>query len=100
MVSRSEIIELLKNVNDPELMMSVVDLGLVYRVDVSESKIEVDFTLTYPGCPAADYIQDQIVQTIRDYTGVDDVVAQTVWDPPWRPDYMSEEARVSLGYPI
>ena len=57
MVSREEVMDVLRNVEDPELAFSIVDLGLVYRVDVKETAIEVDFTLTYPGCPAEDIIR-------------------------------------------
>ena len=99
-VTRGAVIEQLKNVNDPELMMNIVDLGLVYRVEVDEEKVEVDFTLTYPGCPASEHIRREIVATLEDFTGRDDVKVKLVWEPQWRPDFMSEEARVSLGYPI
>lgn len=92
--------EVLKNVEDPELAFSIVDLGLVYRVDVKESAIEIDFTLTYPGCPAEDIIRHDIIETLRDAFGLVDVSATVVWSPLWGPERMSEEARVALGYPI
>ena len=100
MVSREEVMEILRNVEDPELAFSIVDLGLVYRVDVKETAIEVDFTLTYPGCPAEDIIRRDIIETLRDAFGLVDVAATTVWSPLWGPERMSEEARVALGYPI
>jgi len=99
-VSREEVMEVLKNVEDPELAFSIVDLGLVYRVDVKENAIEVDFTLTYPGCPAEDIIRHDIIETVRDAFGLVDVSATVVWSPLWGPERMSEEARVALGYPI
>ncbi len=89
----------LKNVEDPEIMMNIVDLGLVYRVDVKENAIEVDFTLTYPGCPAEEMIRRDIVETLRDAFGLE-VNATIVWSPMWGPERMSEEARLALGYPI
>jgi metal-sulfur cluster biosynthetic enzyme len=92
--------EVLKNVEDPELAFSIVDLGLVYRIDVKETAIEVDFTLTYPGCPAEDIIRHDIIETVRDAFGLVDVSATVVWSPLWGPERMSEEARVALGYPI
>ena len=92
--------DVLKNVEDPELAFSIVDLGLVYRVDIKETAIEVDFTLTYPGCPAEDIIRKDIIETLRDAFGLVDVAATTVWSPMWGPERMSEEARVALGYPI
>jgi metal-sulfur cluster biosynthetic enzyme len=100
MVSREEVMDVLKNVEDPELAFSIVDLGLVYRVDIKETAIEVDFTLTYPGCPAEDIIRKDIIETLRDAFGLVDVTATTVWSPMWGPERMSEEARVALGYPI
>jgi metal-sulfur cluster biosynthetic enzyme len=100
MVSREEVMDVLKNVEDPELAFSIVDLGLVYRVDIQETAIEVDFTLTYPGCPAEDIIRKDIIETLRDAFGLVDVTAVTVWSPMWVPERMSEEARVALGYPI
>ena len=100
MVSREEVMEILRNVEDPELAFSIVDLGLVYRIDVKETAIEVDFTLTYPGCPAEDIIRRDIIETLRDAFGLVDGAATTVWSPLWGPERMSEEARVALGYPI
>ncbi len=100
MVSREEVLDVLRNVEDPELAFSIVDLGLVYRIDVQEKGIEVDFTLTYPGCPAEDIIRRDIIETVRDAFGLVDVKANTVWSPLWGPERMSEEARVALGYPI
>jgi metal-sulfur cluster biosynthetic enzyme len=99
-VSKEEVLEALRNVEDPELAMSIVDLGLVYRVDTRDNAIEVDFTLTYPGCPAEDIIRRDMTETLRDAFGLVDVVATTVWSPAWGPERMSEEARVVLGYPI
>jgi metal-sulfur cluster biosynthetic enzyme len=99
-VSREEILDVLRNVEDPELAISIVELGLIYRVEARENSIEVDFTLTYPGCPAGDIIQRDIIETLHDAFGIVDVKATTVWTPMWGPERMSEEARVGLGYPI
>lgn len=99
MVQRGEILDVLKDVEDPELLMSVVDLGLVYRVDVRDDHVEIDFTLTSPGCPAGDMIQEQIVEVVEKHTGLP-VEANLVWTPQWGPEYMSDEAKLSLGYPI
>jgi metal-sulfur cluster biosynthetic enzyme len=99
-VSREEVLDVLRNVEDPELAFSIIDLGLVYRVDVGEEKIEVDFTLTYPGCPAEEIIRRDIIETLHDAFGLVDVKTTIVWTPLWGPERMSEEARVALGYPI
>lgn len=99
MVSRDAVLMVLKNVEDPEIQMNIVDLGLVYRIDVREDAIEVDYTLTYPGCPAEEMIRSDIVETLRDAFGIE-IKATIVWSPMWGPERMSEEARLALGYPI
>lgn len=99
MVSREAVLMVLKNVEDPEIQMNIVDLGLVYRIDVREDAIEVDYTLTYPGCPAEEMIRSDIVETLRDAFGIE-IKATIVWSPMWGPERMSEEARLALGYPI
>lgn len=100
MVSRDAVLMVLKNVEDPEIMLNIVDLGLVYRVDTKEDSIEVDYTLTYPGCPAEEMIRRDIIETLRDAFGVPEIKATVVWSPMWGPERMSEEARLALGYPI
>ena len=98
--SQEQILEALKNVEDPELGLSIVDLGLVYLAESKEESIEVGFTLTYPGCPAEEIIRRDIIETLRDAFGVPTVEAAVVWTPLWGPERMTEEARVALGYPI
>jgi metal-sulfur cluster biosynthetic enzyme len=100
MVAKEEVLDVLKNVYDPEIMMNIVDIGLIYRVDVNPEKIVIEYTLTYPGCPVGDMISNEIVTTVQDFSGIKDVEAKLVWDPPWSPERMSEEARISMGYPI
>ena len=99
MVTNEQILTALKPVEDPELGMSIIDIGLVYRAEEVEGALEVDFTLTYPGCPLGDQIQDDIVDHLA-RTFHMDVKANLVFTPPWSPDRMSEEARIGLGYPI
>jgi metal-sulfur cluster biosynthetic enzyme len=98
--TEAEITEQLKSVFDPEMMVNIVDLGLIYRVNVHKKRVEIDFTLTYPGCPVGPMIQKDIIETIKNNNGTARVRANLVWDPPWNPGRMSEEARVTLGYPI
>jgi metal-sulfur cluster biosynthetic enzyme len=97
--SREQVLDVLRSVNDPELDVNIVDLGLVYRVEPGEAGVEVDFTLTYPGCPADAYIREEIKQSIQRILGVEPTIT-LVWKPLWGPERMSEELRVSLGYPI
>ena len=98
-MTKSELLDALKDVEDPELMMNIVDLGLVYRVEVAEDHVEIDFTLTTPGCPAGDYIQEQIVEKAEAAAKVPAEV-NLVWTPMWAPDYMTDEAKIALGYPV
>lgn len=101
MVSKTDVLESLKKVIDPEIGINIVDVGLIYRIDVlDESSVEVDFTLTAPGCPLADTINDDIMTVIREDHGVTNVITNLVWNPPWSLEFMSEDARLELGYPI
>jgi len=101
MASDQDVMDALYDVIDPELNMSIVDLGLVYRAQVVEEGIaEVDFTLTYPGCPLGDVITSDIVSKIKAQTDVTDVRTRVVWNPPWNQNMMSENARLMMGYPI
>ena len=99
MVPSEQVLEVLRSVDDPELDWNIVDLGLVYRVELVGEGIEVDFTLTYPGCPAETYLREEIVSSIQRVFGLEPVV-RTVWSPMWGPERMSEAAKVTLGYPI
>ncbi len=100
MATKGEVLDALTRVIDPEIGLNIVDVGLVYRVEAFDDYIEVDFTLTSPGCPLADTIVADIQREVREATGIDDVRTNLVWNPPWSLDFMSEEARLQLGYPI
>jgi len=100
MIGADELLEELRVVLDPELGINIVDLGLVYRAEASGERVEVDFTLTYPGCPIGPELKEEIEQVLKDVTGSEDVEARLVWEPRWGPERMTEEARLSLGYPI
>ncbi len=99
-VSKGDILESLRKVLDPEIGINIVDLGLIYRIDVLEDHTEVDFTLTSPGCPLADTIEADIRNILADDHDLKEIQTQVVWSPPWSLDFMSEEARLELGYPI
>lgn len=100
MVERTEVIQSLRKVVDPELFINIVDLGLVEDIRLLEDRIEVDFMLTYPGCPMAPEIERNIIQTLRTDTGVENIRTAIIWSPPWDPSRMTEEARFTLGYPV
>ncbi len=100
MISKIAVFDALKEVIDPELGMNIMDLGLVYHVETGEKWVNVEFTLTYPGCPLSDVLVEDIQNTLKEKVGAEEVHTQIVWDPPWTTDFMSEEARLILGYPI
>ncbi len=100
MISKTDVLESLKKVIDPEIGINIVDVGLIYRVDPREDEIEIDFTLTSPGCPLGDTITNDIVTVLREDHEIDNVITNLVWNPPWSIEFMSEEARLDLGYPI
>lgn len=90
--------EALAEVYDPHLPVSVVDLGFIYDVRVEGGRVEVDMTLTMPGCPMHASITRQVEERIRELEGVEEAAVKLVWDPPWSPQRISEEARMKLGY--
>jgi metal-sulfur cluster biosynthetic enzyme len=102
MPAKEEIMEALKNVNDPELMMHIVDLGLVYGIEIDEEEksVVVKATLTSPGCPLSHIIEADIKRYVGKLDGVSLVEVELVWEPPWTPAMMSEEAKLTLGYDI
>jgi metal-sulfur cluster biosynthetic enzyme len=99
-VSEASVYEALKRVEDPEMGVNIVDLGLITGLNVSPESIRVDFTLTFPGCPAGELIRRDIVTVLYAAFGIADVQANLVWEPRWSPARMSEEARLELGYPL
>jgi len=97
-VSEQVILEALKAVIDPELGINIVDLGLVYDVDITEGHVHVAYTLTTMGCPIGPLIEAQMHQLLDPLPGVDSFDAEMVLRPPWSPEMMSEEAKEALGY--
>ncbi len=100
MVAREEVWEALKTVYDPELGWSIVDLGLVNRIEVQEDRIEIDFTLTSPGCPVGDELTSDIFYVISTLAGTPNVYVKIVWDKPWSWEKMSDEIKLEMGYPV
>jgi metal-sulfur cluster biosynthetic enzyme len=96
-ITQESIYEALKTVYDPEIPVNVVDLGLVYDVKVNGGDVYVQMTLTFPGCGMGPFIGQQAEWAIQDIEGVDEVEIEMVFDPPWSPDLISEEARSQLG---
>ena len=90
---------LLRTVIDPELGVNIVDLGLVYDVATgSQGQVAIEMTLTTPGCPLGGFLDDQIRACLAQLPQVSDVRVQLVWEPPWDPAGMSEQAKKQLGW--
>ena len=99
MITEEEVINVLKTIYDPEIPVNIYDLGLIYRLDITEDNdIQVDMTLTSPACPVAETLPPMIEQAIKlqipetKMSGV-----QVVWEPPWDQSKMSEAAKLELG---
>ena len=98
MATDTDIREALRHVVDPELGVNIVDLGLVYRIEVEGARARISITMTSPACPLADYLKDLVASAIRQHVpDVVDVDIRLEWEPRWDPDMMSDEARRQLG---
>jgi FeS assembly SUF system protein len=94
-----DIIEALRTVYDPEIPVNIFELGLIYKIDVkNNSDVEIDMTLTAPGCPVAGEMPHWVENAVSEIDGVGDVKVNLVFDPPWDPSKMSEEAKLELGF--
>ena len=94
-----KIVAMLKTVYDPEMPVNVYDLGLIYKIDVSDNgEVALDMTLTAPNCPAADFIMEDIRQKVESVEGVTSATINLVFEPEWDKDMMSEEAKLELGF--
>jgi metal-sulfur cluster biosynthetic enzyme len=96
--TREDVMEVLRQVEDPELGMDIVDLGLVYEAEVEDSKAKVLYSLTSMGCPAGPLIAQDIDSAVRQVEGIQDVELELTFDPPWTPDRMSDDAKFILGF--
>jgi len=98
MPTQQEVVEALREVEDPELGMDIVELGLFYDAEIEGAKVKVHYTLTSMGCPAGAMIQEDIERVLRQIPGVEDVESELTFDPPWTPDKMSDDAKFILGF--
>ena len=98
MLTEEIVRDALNLIEDPEHMMGIVDLGLVYEVQIDGPKVKVVFTLTSMGCPVGPWIAEQVDLTARGIDGVEEVETDLVFTPPWSPDLMSEDAKFALGF--
>jgi metal-sulfur cluster biosynthetic enzyme len=97
-VTVDDVQEALTNVIDPELGLDFVELGLIYGVEVDGGTVNVTFTLTTPACPIGPQVSEQMQEFVGEVEGVEEVVTNMVFTPPWSPDKMSEDAKFALGY--
>lgn len=98
--SWDRVVEALQTVHDPEIPINIYDLGLIYRLDIAENgNVGIEMTLTAPACPVAGSLPGQVADAAAAVPGVGVVVVNLVWDPPWTPDRMSEDARMVLDIP-
>jgi metal-sulfur cluster biosynthetic enzyme len=98
MVTASDIREALRQVLDPEIGVNIVDLGLVYRIEIEATRARIAMTMTTPACPLVDYLKELVTSAIIDHVpGVNDVEIVIEWEPPWDPGMMSDDARRQLG---
>ena len=96
-VTREQVLDALRQVYDPEIPVNVVDLGLIYDVQVNEGNVFVLMTLTAPGCGMGPYIAQQAEWAVSELEGVEDVEVELTFDPPWTPDLITEEGKKLLG---
>jgi len=94
-----DIIAAFKTVYDPEIPVDIYELGLIYKVDIDEAtrKVDIDMTLTAPGCPVAGEMPGWVENAARSVDGIEDVEVRLTFDPPWDPSRMSDEARLALN---
>ena len=93
-----EIVTALKTVYDPEIPADVYELGLIYKIDIADNRsVNVDMTLTTPNCPSAQDLPTMVENAVASVPGVGPVAVKVVWEPPWEPSRMSDEARVVLN---
>lgn len=95
---REPIVAALRGVHDPEIPVNIYDLGLIYRIDISpRGDVGIDMTLTAPACPVAGMMPLMVKDAVAGVDGVGEVIVDLVWDPPWSPELMSDEAKLELG---
>jgi metal-sulfur cluster biosynthetic enzyme len=97
-ITKDDVVEALRQVEDPELGMDIVELGLLYDVEVEGPKVKVTYSLTSMGCPAGPLIQEDITRVAHEIPGVENVETELSWDPPWTPELMSDDAKFILGF--
>ncbi|MCL4421259.1 MAG: metal-sulfur cluster assembly factor [Candidatus Thermoplasmatota archaeon] len=97
MVTKEEILEQLKQVSDPEIGMDIVNLGLVYDIQINGDRVYIKMTMTAPTCPVTPWILSQAQTIVENMEGVEAADVELVWEPPWNPSMMTDEAKEALN---
>jgi FeS assembly SUF system protein len=93
------VIDVIRTVYDPEIPVNIFELGLVYKVDIDDDDhVRIEMTLTSPACPVAGSLPGEVEDKVKSVAGVTDATVELVWDPPWNPSMMTEEAQLELGF--
>lgn len=100
MLTESQVMEALQKVFDPETGLDIVSMGLIYDVQIEGVEVQVKMTLTTPGCPLSDHLSNGARTAVLQIEGVEGCNVAIVWDPPWHPRMMSDEAKLQLGFKI
>jgi metal-sulfur cluster biosynthetic enzyme len=96
-LNEQTVLAALRQVIDPEIGCNIVDLGLIYNIDVADAKVSVQMTLTTPGCPMGESIAQGAQWAVLGLAGVEEAAVEIVWDPPWQPAMMTEIGRAAVG---
>ncbi len=97
MVTKEQIFAVLKDVYDPEIPLNIVDLGLVYDVQILENGVKITMTLTTPHCPLAGFLRENVRSVVQKIEGIGKVDVELVWEPPWTPERMSQNIKEQFG---
>jgi len=98
LITKEIVMQKLSEVVDPEIGLNIVEMGLVYSVEINNDSVNIKMTLTAPGCPLQNTLVSIAKDAVQNIPGVKNVNIQIVWDPPWHPSMMSEEAKRKLGF--
>jgi FeS assembly SUF system protein len=98
LVTEERVLEVLSDIYDPEIPIDIVNLGLIYGIDIQDGRVYIKMTMTAPGCPSSAQLAAEAKMLVEEIPGVKEAIVEVVWDPPWDPSRMSEEAKMSLGY--
>ena len=94
---KDKVIAEIKKIYDPEIPVNIYELGLIYKIDIDNNKVNIEMTLTSPNCPVAESLPNEVKEKVKKIEGVSDVELKLVWEPPWTKDKMSEASKLELN---